>query len=245
MSNYKTALLSALFLANSAIYAAEPTQGWYAGFFGGVNYTPSLNFNFYTPNFNLINGGNSNLFLPNGLNQGRLQYQDIGGNAGFQIGFRCNYFRFEGEFLYNYSGYDKLRINGRTLPRSGRFNNFSMKGNTTLAGGLANAYYEFYEDGTDPTWVPYVGLGLGYTYMQNQLKYYYNDYNLNQYHNKISNSYAIGQAIVGINYFYSDDAAVGLDFRYATTGTLKHSNERFAVVALNVVFNYSFDEGMY
>lgn len=229
MNRYAQLGLASLILASNIVSAAEPAPGWYAGLMFGASKAPSTGFTLSPP------------FLPFPVN-GKVTY-DIGGDGGLQVGYRCNYFRFEGQLFYNYNGYDTLTVGGITIKDNNKTTGFIMNGHTSFYAGFFNAYYEMYEEGTDPNWVPYIGLGIGYTQIQNQLKFFYNNVTLNRSHNTRNTSAPIGQAILGLNYFFSDEFSTGIDLRYMTTNKVTSSNDRISAGSVNLVLNYTFDQG--
>lgn len=197
------------------------------------------------------------------------------GNGGLQIGFRCNHFRIEGEGIYSYTGINKLIFNNLILnypdntfsltmpiPAIPIFNNlvvksmsssplFIVRGNTTMYGGLVNGYYEFYVPDGDVDIVPYIGAGIGYSFIQSTARFYYNGVQISQplgLNNIIFNNTTEGdsthmyQGILGVSYFLDDFTSVGADLRYLRTGTIKTLDEHLTMTSLNLNFNYSFDQ---
>lgn len=248
--NYTTKLgIAGLILASGVAFAAEPEQGWYVGLLGNVNYAPNVKFTFTNP-FTSVR------------TQGNLKY-GIGGGGGLQLGYRCGYFRYEGELIYETNGYDTISANPPFArlaaiqtdirkKRKSRNPLLSLDGKTSLFGGLVNAYYEFYEDGTAPDWVPYVGLGIGYAAIQNSLHIYCtnpalgcNTTSINTKRNSANDSSVLAQAIAGINYMFSETTSLGTDLRYMTTKKIEPYEHRYSNGSLNFVLNYSFDQPRY
>lgn len=270
---YRFGLASVLFASSSA-FSAIPAEGWYGGLMGTVSYPPSIDFTLPSSTITGINTIITNLntrLLANGFttlpllisNQGELSYR-VGGGGGGQIGYRhCN-FRFEGELLFNYNNYDKLTIDGLTLkthqqqaiilssPTSTATIAPTIDGHTDFGAAFLNLFYDFFDEDNDPTWVPYVGLGIGYAYVQDKLSITYpitittppvsTTTSVQRLTVKDSTSTPIAQAIIGISYFYNDDTSFGMDYRYLTTRTIDSLDARLKVHTLNFNFNYSFDD---
>jgi opacity protein-like surface antigen len=110
-----------------------------------------------------------------------------------------------------------------------------------LYAGLFNVYYDIFNtDEYETNFIPYIGLGIGYGGVQNQLKYYYNQVEF--LNDKVSTGTAIGQAILGINYFFDESWSLGTDFRYMVTQKIQPYDQRFKIITWNFVLNYTFDE---
>ncbi|MBX9692712.1 MAG: complex I NDUFA12 subunit family protein, partial [Cyanobacteria bacterium] len=150
------------------------------------------------------------------------------------------------ELYFSQNDYNRITLNGFNIRENRRFPALSMHGSTSLVAGLFNVYYEFYdEDYSDTRWVPYVGLGLGYGSVRNELKFYYNAFLLNQGRNTNSVSTPVGQAILGINYFFTENLSLGTDARYIGTKKIDTFDSTFSSANLNLLLNYSFDQPAY
>lgn len=243
-------------LASSTAFSATPEDGWYAGLMGELSYAPSLDFRLSSTSFYNINTFLTFLGYPPLLSPaGEVKYSHVGGGGGGQVGYRYCGFRFEGELLFNTSSYDKLSIGGYSLTDNTNaalafpFSNLTINGSTTLGAGLFNIYYDFYDmNGDDISWVPYVGLGIGYGYVQNKLSLDYNTtptattvVSTTLVDFKENTSTPVGQAILGISYLFNDSFSMGLDYRYLTTREISGFNERLTLHTLNLNFNYWFD----
>jgi opacity protein-like surface antigen len=235
MNFFSKGSIAGLVLASGVVFAAEPAEGWYAGFFAGPSYAPSVNFNINNP------------FSTNPL-WGKLTY-DVLANGGGQVGYRCYKFRYEGELVFNTNNFDSLSINNFTIGNNQGARGLSIKGSTSLLAGLFNAYYEFYdEDYSETKFVPYVGLGIGYAYVRNKLDFYYNSpqfnrvFLLNSNNNSESSSAAIGQGILGLSYFFNDNVSLGTDLRYMSTRKITRFDSRVEAVTWNFLMNFSFDQ---
>jgi opacity protein-like surface antigen len=119
-----------------------------------------------------------------------------------------------------------------------------VTGQTAVGAALINGYYDFYNEDNDPTWIPYLGLGIGYSHVRNTVTFsvpYLFDEHFN-FTRKVNKSTPIGQAIIGISYYYSDTTAFGLDYRYVTTRNIKQLGSKISTNTLNLNFNYWFND---
>jgi opacity protein-like surface antigen len=93
----------------------------------------------------------------------------------------------------------------------------------------------------DATWVPYVGFGIGYAHIVNNIKFYANDVAIggSQISSQVNKPAA--QAILGINYFVDDFAAFGIDFRYFTTQKIDNFDSGLKIASVNFTVSGSFD----
>lgn len=222
-----------LALVSTTTFAYEPAQGWYAGFFGGLSFAPSQTFDFQHT-------------YRSGQGQGKIKYYVLG-DGGVQLGYRCDKFRYEGEFLYNQNNMQQINFGNITIEHDTKTPRFSLKGGTALVAGYLNGYYEFYdEDYSDAKLVPYLGLGVGYASTRSIVRFYYNQTILNQARNSVNASSMIGQGIAGLNYFFSDTFSLGTDFRYMSTKKFNRFDARIQAMNWNIlVFNFSFDQPAY
>ncbi len=239
-------------LLSAQSFAIKPVQGAYAGVFLGPTYTPNIAF---TLNPNNIPAATQDAFtssletylnvaLPNLLNINRdipsqLTYSVLGGIGG-QIGYRfCNNYRAEFEVFYNNNPFSELKIGDYVAINSVSTSpNFHIGGDTNTGAGMVNLIYDLLVPSNDgySAVAPYIGLGLGYSYVQNSLQFHYGsnvqavntagalpqtlyEKDFTQAHS----TYA-GQAILGISYFMDDFCWLSADLRYFTTGTTKTSN---------------------
>lgn len=178
----------------------------------------------------------------------------LGGDFAVQAGYRVCNFRLEGELLFNYAPISVVKVNGVTFSQHVTFRNpIRINGQTGFGAGLFNAYYDFYNEENDPSWVPYLGLGVGYAYTRTSINFSVpylfptlpNYPNLSSYsvsyNTKVNKSSPMGQGIVGISYYYSDDLALFMDYRYITTNRISQLGNRISTNTLNFGFNYSFE----
>lgn len=241
-------VLAGLLLANTAAYAATPAEGWYAGLMGGLSYTQALSTQASFPSLTAF--PNLFLFVPATINT-KINF-GVGGDIGLQVGYRMCNFRAEGELLFDYIPYSSLQLGRVTLKKHvTRHNPFiRLGGNAGFAAGFINGFYDFYDEENDPSWVPYLGVGIGYSYIRSSttLSLPYLLYQFpalfsygESFSVKRSTSTPMGQAIIGLNYFYSDTTSFGLDYRFMSTKTLSRLNGRAQSSAINLVLNFAFD----
>lgn len=222
--------ITSLMLASSSLMAAEPAMGWYAGFMLGPSIASSNDITIYNPPPSLG-------FFPF---TGNLSYNVLG-NFGAQLGYRCNKFRYEGELVFNRNNLKEFTVNGITLDSNSEDR---IKGNTTTGAALFNAFYEFYdEDNPDTAFVPYIGLGIGYAHVKNSLTF--TRRSGLEYKNDASGNAAVGQAILGFSYFFSDNVSLGTDLRYLKSQTINDFNSSISVGSWNFLMNFSFDQPAY
>lgn len=245
----KTIGLAILSLAMPS-YAVNPQPEWYAGLIVGANYAANVPFTYVTQRDN--------------QKPGQLGH-DIMGTIGGQVGYRwCDNFRLEFEGVYNNSPYAYLRLNHVTVYDHDTSSGLRMTGQTQSGLALFNFFYDIFGDFSSDV-VPYVGLGVGYAYIDNKIEFYYNDEQLINYSEELANlvnaypenshrGSIIGQAIAGVSYYLDDFAYFGLDVRYATSAeqtilarqterVQNQFNAKYQIYSLNIIFNGAFDAG--
>lgn len=256
-------LLAALMLAHSSAHAVTPLEGWYGGFMVGGSFIPKIEFIVANNPFTLSNPIIPGPYYPNidRVLNNQVTYH-VGMDGGGQVGYRYCNFRFEGQLLYSWNPVGSLNINGNVFKRYQRqtglnlINNPSylpyypsISGNTNLGAGIFNVFYDFYNEDDDPSFIPYLGLGIGYGQTINRLSYSYphdintiNPFSEVQYSwtYKLNKGTPVGQAILGAAYYYSDDVSYAIDYRYLTARTIRLINSRIQNHSINFVFNYSF-----
>lgn len=221
-------------LASGSLFAVEPAMGWYAGFFLGPSIASGTDITIQNPPF----------FIGTAPATADISYKVLG-NFGAQLGYRCNKFRYEGELVFNRNNIKEITVNGITFNNNANISTAtSAKGNTSMGAAFFNAYYEFYdEDYADTTFVPYFGLGIGYTHVKNTIKFTTPGL-LNtgiEFQNTASGNAAIGQAILGFSYFFSDSMSLGSDLRYMKSQSINDFNSGISVGSWNFIMNFSFD----
>lgn len=215
--------------------AFNPVDGNYAGVFLGPSYTPNTSFTL--PNPVTFTGPQTTV----GFQSGSLSHSVLG-NVGIQLGYRfCSNYRLELEGMYNNNHFSQLTINDLTVtspsynlttPTTVYFSNMEttndahIQGDTNTGAFMVNGFYDFLIPNQDgySTVVPFVGLGIGYGYVQNALQFY----RAQVYTTDTNDSREIlevlqtrgtiaGQVIGGINYFMDDFTWLFLDVRYWAT----------------------------
>ena len=225
-------------LASSTIYSAEPDDGWYVGLMVGAS-------NLTSSNVSIVNS--APLITPFFPSFRTRFTNQIGFNGAGYAGYRwCENYRLEGEIYANFNNLERIQLPGigpirRHLSPLG----FRINGNTIMVAGLFNGYYDFYIPGSDSSLVPYAGIGIGYAYLRTKFELYrFRHLILGSQLDRLTSA-PIGQGILGVNYFFDESAAAGVDLRYLTTNTIKHlNNGRISVISFNFNLNFSFDQPM-
>lgn len=206
---------SAALLASAASCAATPIDGWYSSVFGGFTYMPD-NLSISTPG----------LFLD------RAAY-DSGYNAGGRVGFKSNPLRYEAEFTYINANLHDLNAN--------YVSQLDVSGNTSASLAMANIYYDFPD--MVPAIQPFLGLGLGYGWLQSTLQSSGPD-------NPISfttgtDSVFAWQATAGFTYNFAECFALDIAYRYVGTGSSDNLGKVFQANLGTVGVTYRFNENGY
>lgn len=242
-------------LTTHILHAATPVSGIYVGALFGGTYEPNINFTVTDPVGTLNALSIPSSLIPSNITTssttGTLGY-DILINAAAQIGYRfCDNFRVEIEGLYNKNPYNFLRVGNVTVHSPDTSTGLRIDGGTTSGIGFLNAYYDFLGDGENNL-APYVGLGVGYAYIYNVVKFYYNESLLNPTNTGAKNygNSPAGQVILGMSYFMDDFFSVGLDARYYATATRTFTtslgtsyNTHLQVYSVNLFFNGALEFG--
>jgi hypothetical protein len=248
-------LFTSLTIGTSPLYAFNPKQGGYYGLIVGANYAANVPFT-YDVTIAGITGGTVE-------RSGQLGH-DIMGQIGGQIGYRfCDNYRVEFEAIYNNSPYSYLRFQNVTIHSPDTSPNLRMKGQTQSGVAIFNAYYDLFGDYSSKA-VPYIGGGIGFAYIVNNIDFYYNDVklgtNLQNFLQEnfgvtldgTSRSGLVGQGIGGISYYLDDYFYVALDFRYMvsqsqkilTRQTRRTTNQfdvKYTLYTANITLNSAFD----
>ena len=241
-------LFSALSLATcitTPAQAAGMVQGLYAGLMGSVSSTSSTQTNVFGPR-------PVPFVVP-----GEVSYS-IGGGGAFQLGYRYDHYRLEGELLGNYNGVKKLDLPGLVIKkRSDNLQqNIAVGGESILFAGFINAIFDASSAQSAGEYSPYIGLGIGFTSVSSNVSYWVDSTGdgkadvragtaLDQ-----SSSGLAGQAILGISYALDAYTTIGVDARYIAgassnknngdTTTTNNNNSRYGVGMINFMFNVSF-----
>ena len=207
-------LLSAALLATGITYAATPIDGWYTSVFGGYTFVPD----------NVDNTAFGQLINQSSFNKGY--------NVGGRIGYKSNPLRYEGEYTFIHANARYFQIN--LLGQTG------VSGYSTANLVMANVYYDTPE--ILPAIAPYLGFGIGYAYVQDQLDstgpigntYFYT-----------TNSSFAYQGTAGLTYNFSENYAINLAYRYVATSSSNNLGSVFQAHIANAGVIYRFDIGNY
>ena len=209
----KIIFFSTLLLFYNNLYASA---GWYAGLLIGPTYINNIK-------FTLLNLTGSSL-------EKQLSYK-VGVNAGGEIGYHYRQFRIEAQGLFNQNNFETIQI-GNFLINNDNLTKLSHTGNTNFWAAIGNVYYDFLQFSNQFRLIPYIGLGVGYAEIKNNIILFYDNKKI---FNNISNhSLLIGQGIAGINYSFSDHLSFALDFRYMSTPQQKILNSKVVVEVVNL-----------
>ncbi|GGI80870.1 outer membrane protein [Legionella impletisoli] len=237
MKQYGLFGVALLSLSTSTALAVNPMNGLYAGVILGGSYAPKGTINFNAPvTPNSTSCSSSASCTPA---SGTLAYSGYG-NIGGQIGGRYNQFRVELEPVVNYNPYQKITVGTTkyTSPKSSTA--LRLKGSTTTAALMLNAFYDFYTPQSQTDFVPYVGAGIGYANVDNSIQFYCNNVTIPCTQLSESTHSAAVQGIVGAAYFMDDFTWFGLDYRYITTQKVNIMTSRVEVHTINLSFNGMF-----
>ncbi|MDI1352917.1 MAG: outer membrane beta-barrel protein [bacterium] len=207
-------LLSAAFLASGIASAATPVNGWYSSVFGGYTNLPS---NINTLNYALL--------------RDQVGYKN-GYNAGGRVGYQSNPIRYEAEYTY---------INGKT--KHFDINHVRQTGVSGSATGnflMANLYYDFPD--MLPAISPYLGVGIGYAYLETSL-HSYGPFGRTYF--KANDSAFAYQGTAGITYNFSENYAVNIAYRYTATNKVDTLGKAFQANMANFGVVYRFDQVNY
>lgn len=207
-------LLSAALLATGIASAATPVDGWYTSVFGGYTYIPS----------------NINRFYYDRFYDG-LGYQS-GYNAGGRIGYQSNPIRYEAEYTYLTADIKHFHIDGRRQRHISGFSTANML--------MANIYYDFPD--MLPAISPYLGAGIGYSYLQVKLASH--ELFESSYFNVTDNAFAY-QGTAGLTYNFAENYAANIAYRYVSTSKVGNFGTVFQAHIANVGVVYRFDHGNY
>lgn len=221
--------LTSLFLAPGALYAINPVQGWYGGILLGVSYSPKMNIAVSPPL----------LGLPTTANLSYSVFGDIAGEVGYRF---CQY-RAELELLFNNNPYNQLRYDTFTISSPKTSTDLRMKGQTNTGAVMVNGFYDFLTFGGTTSFVPYLGLGVGYAYISNTAKFYFDNTLIPNTNYSKTSSAPAAQGIIGLSYFLDDYTAFGLDYRYFSTKTVSPFTSRQVINSINIGFSGAFDNG--
>jgi opacity protein-like surface antigen len=191
-------------------HSATPVDGWYTNLFGGYSYLTDNTYNFSY-----------------GLLRTKSSYNG-GYNVGGRVGYQSHPLRYELEYTYINANAKNFQID--YLPQTG------VNGYTSGNLFMANAYYDFPD--MLPDLSPYLGLGIGYAYLQNILN------SVGTFYNASANVFAY-QGTAGITYNFAEHYAVNLAYRYVATDNSGGFGKIVQVQMANIGVVYHFDKGIY
>lgn len=238
MKKYIPLSLVASFVS-SVSFAVNPIPGWYGGINGDVSYVRPIKSVYHAQLVNYLNQVSTVTI------NDKIAYRIMGGGGG-QIGYRfMDNYRIEGDVFYNMNYYGYLVINGFKIPYAAKsptpIPGLTEKGSTSYIAGFINAYYDFFTPGNDNSFVPYVGLGLGYLRMDNKIVFYNDSVEIPNARASIISGTTGAQAIIGASYFLDDYTSIGVDYRYLTTRVVDVFNTRYTANLINFNLNFAFD----
>ena len=211
----KKIFFSAALLITSIATAATPIDGWYSSVFGGYAYVPN-NLRTSSLNFTQTNA-----------------HYNSGYDAGGNFGFKSTPLRYEGELTYLSAKLDRFNINNIRVQDAQGFNHVGL--------AMANVYYDFHP--LVPTIEPFLGIGVGYGYIDGSFGGNLGSLRLSPY--DITNSVVAYQATGGLTYNFAESYALNIGYRYVSTGHVGDLGKNFQSHLANVGAVYRFDGNMY
>jgi opacity protein-like surface antigen len=213
----RTIKLPSLFITaifSTSIFASVPIDGWYTTIFGGYAYAP----------------GNINN-TSYGLTRNKVVYQS-GFDAGGNFGYKSNPMRYEGEISYFKVNTGKFKINS--------VNQTNVSGYNQAVFALANIYYDFQRE--NPILQPYLGIGIGYGFIQAILN---SGGPASNTAFNIDSSAFTYHADAGITLNFAENYALFINYRYITTAKIVDFGKSFQGQIANLGANYRFDGNNY
>ena len=245
-------LLSSLWLSAPA-FAFNPVNGFYVGIMAEASRGPSGEPTYFVEDQTVF--------------QGTVAYSQLSGGAGAMFGYRYNHFRTEGEFLFNRISTGPLTVGTCTIQSPNvqtptgvcpqvEYDHFMDKalgysGSSTATYLIANVFWDFYKEEPSSNVSPYVGIGVGESWIKNSSNYI-NTITLNSHGNSIETSGIVYQGILGISYYMDDYAWATMDYRYLNSErSAKYHEEahvgipgkNYVLNTINFTVNFAFDKG--
>lgn len=221
--------LSTLLFLNSAVHAISPVGGTYLGIMVGGSYIPKTSYVFTHPTTKTTLTGTVT--------------HSLFGDGALSLGNRfCDQYRVEGELLIDYNPYNQLTANGVTFNKKQK-TGIGMRGNTTMGAIMVNGFYDFFTPGGMSSFVPYVGIGLGYSRILNKITFFNNNVAVPGATASSTVTSPAGQGVIGASYFLDDFSAFSLDYRYLTTQSIAPLNQRLKLSSLNLTFTGALNAG--
>jgi len=216
----RIALFSAAFLASGLAAAATPIDGLYASVFGGYSYLPDNVSKYHY-----------------GTKFDRAEFKS-GYNVGGRFGYQSHPLRYEGEFTYTQADVKSFHTTRRFSPFfTGRKRHRRVGGDTSAALGMANVYYDFPD--MVPCISPFVGVGVGYGWIETSLNH--RELFINRQHFKGSGSAFAYQGTAGFTFNFSENYALNLAYRYVGSTRVSDLGKSFQgnLASVGVVYRYN------
>ncbi len=211
----KFAFFSATLLASSFATAATPVNGWYSSVFGGYTH---------------LAGNISKNFL--GFHVDDVAYED-GFNAGLRLGYQSNPIRYELEYTYFQTNTKDFDVD--FIDQTG------ISGDTNANIGMANIYYDF-ADVILPTISPFLGVGIGYAYIQTSLD---STGPFGLFSFSVKEGAFAYQGTAGLTYNFAENWALNASYRYLATASNDDFGKTLQAQLGNVGIVYRFDNCNY
>ncbi len=237
-------------LISSTTFAinGHPVDGFYLGLLAGIAHGPNSNRVTFVEDAQKFTGV--------------VSYSPIGAGGGGVFGYKISNFRGEIEVLYNRISTGPLRVDpgGCTLENSdivtpsgvctpGVYDRFLAKalgyqGNSAVTTGLFNLYYDIFTQESHTSMFPYIGAGVGTSYIRN-FSNFVNTNTTNSHGSNVSFSAPMIQGILGLGFFMDDFTWAGMDLRYTSTiqSYTQLENKRYSLIALMFNINFALDKG--
>jgi opacity protein-like surface antigen len=207
----RSVLFYTTLLASSIASAATPVNGWYLGAFGGYTYFPS----------NISRDFGRYTFTNSPSN---------GYNVGARLGYQSNPIRYELEYTYLRTETKNFSVN--------RIRQNGVSGNANANVGMANIYFDF-QDVILPTISPFLGVGIGYAYVQTSV-------NGNgpfgfTFFSEKANSFAY-QGTGGLTFNFNENWGLNASYRYLATTSNNNFGKTFQAHIGDAGIVYRFDQ---
>lgn len=212
-NNMKHALLVAGSIVAINSFAATAIDGLYLGVFGGYAYLPDNidNYRYDTHRSDAV--------------------YEAGYNAGAAFGYKGNRLRYEGELAYIRANIDHFAVNN--------VRDESGSGYSDAIFATANVYYDMCE--LIPAFVPWVGGGLGYAWVEAKLNNFYTEPVMRFSDRETVLAF---RGMAGITYNFAENYALDFSYRYGVTDK-GHLGKRFQAHMANISAIYRFDGANY
>jgi len=211
-----SAVLGALALSSPS-FASEPATGFYTGFDIGVQYTSVMfskaSLDFSDTSWQIFTPAP----IPVPLDNSVFHFSP-GPLADLYLGYRFNsYVRTDMQIAYAVNSISDFE--NPVFGTLGTMPGYGYSGRHLHVAAFVNGYYDFpavyLNTGRDPTWVPYLGAGVGYGRYRNW--YTLADDEGLQSTVKFRKNLTGVQGIAGFSYYWDSYTNLILDYRYLTS----------------------------